>query len=222
MWLLATSSEPGRSPRWRRTRGAPRAAWPARRTPAMRRLRVRLATAFCLCAAPFLPGAVAHGQATLTQDEALRLAFPAPLRIERRTAFLDEAQLDRVRDLAGDGSIRQGVVTYYVAVGPAGPVGAAYFDSHRVRTHGQVLMFVIDAQARLRRTEVLHFAEPPEYRAPERWLELFRGHTLSPRLSLKRDIPNMTGATLTSQAVTQAARRVLALHRVIAPLRTGE
>ena len=37
-------------------------------------------------------------------------------------------------------------------------------------------------------------------------------------LSLKREIPNLTGATLTAQAAVGATRRVLALHRVIRPL----
>jgi Na+-translocating ferredoxin:NAD+ oxidoreductase subunit G len=78
-------------------------------------------------------------------------------------------------------------------------------------------MFVVDDEARIRRTEVLRFAEPPEYRPPDRWLALFTGRALTPELSLKRAIPNMTGATLTAHAVTQAARRTLALHAVIQP-----
>ena len=46
----------------------------------------------------------------------------------------------------------------------------------------------------------------------------FQGHTLGPDLSLKGSIAAMTGATLTSNAVTRAVRRVLALHRRIHPL----
>ncbi|HUF51489.1 MAG TPA: FMN-binding protein [Longimicrobiales bacterium] len=157
-----------------------------------------------------------HAQAPVTQDEALRSAFPAPLRVERRTAYLDRAQLQRASALAGH-AVTQSVVNYYVAVGAHGATGIAYFDGHRVRTHGEVLMFVVDTDARIRHTEVLVFAEPPEYRAPHRWLDLFAGRSLSPELSHKRGIPNISGATLTAQAVTNAARRVLALHQVIDP-----
>lgn len=172
--------------------------------------RLLLCAGVLLCGAPVQ----AHAQGTLTQDEALSLAFPAPLRYERRTAYLDRAQLARAAQLAGD-AVSQSVVSYYVASDGS---SVAYFDSHRVRTHGEVLMIVVGPDARIRRTEVLRFAEPPEYRAPDRWLALFEGRALTPGLSLKRDIPNMTGATLTAQAVTAAARRVLALHAVIRPL----
>jgi Na+-translocating ferredoxin:NAD+ oxidoreductase subunit G len=173
-----------------------------------------LCAAVCAAASLLLP-APGRAQATITQDEALALAFPG-LRVERRTAYLDEAQLERARARSGS-EITQSVITYYVAQDGARPAGVAYFDNHRVRTLGQVLMIVVGPDARIRRTEVLRFAEPPDYRAPERWLALFEGRALTPDLSLKRGIPTMTGATLTAQAVTDAARRVLALHSVIAP-----
>ncbi|HEX6106552.1 MAG TPA: FMN-binding protein, partial [Gemmatimonadales bacterium] len=97
------------------------------------------------------------------------------------------------------------------------PVGVAYFDSHRVRTLNEVLMIVVEPDDRIRSIEVLRFAEPPEYHASEAWLRQFEGRGLTPELSLKSAIPNMTGATLTSHAVTRAARRVLALHQRIGP-----
>ena len=178
------------------------------------RLRFLL-LALALIVVSAVPGTAA-AQARLTQDEALRLAFPAPLEVERRTAYLSETQLKRAADLAGS-AVTQGVVNYYVALEQGRMRGVAYFDSHRVRTHGEVLMFVVAPDATIQRVEVLQFAEPPDYEAPARWLGLFRGKRLSNDLSVKRSIPNMSGATLTANAVTAAARRVLALHAVIQP-----
>jgi Na+-translocating ferredoxin:NAD+ oxidoreductase RnfG subunit len=153
---------------------------------------------------------------SLTQEQALRLAFPLPLSIERRTAYLDAAQLARVRQLAGGNvEVAQRVVTYYVGLKEGNVTGTAYFDSHRVRTLGEVLMLVVDGESKIDRIEVLRFAEPPEYRTPDGWLEQFEGKELAPDLSLKRDIVPITGATLSATAVTNAARRVLALHTVI-------
>lgn len=157
-------------------------------------------------------------QEVLSQDEALRLAFPGASAIERKTAFLGEEELAAARAAAGRGvEVRQGVISYYLARRGAQPLGVAYFDAHRVRTMGEVLMVVVSPQGAVQRVEVLHFSEPPEYRAPEGWLELFEGRALTADLSLKRDIPTLTGATLTADAVTDAVRRVLALHRVILP-----
>ena len=164
----------------------------------------------------------AAAQAVLTQDEALRLAFPGATAIERRTAYLSEAQMARARARAGKGvEVRQGVVTYYVGRRGSQPLGVAYFDAHRVRTLPEVLMVVVGTRGEAERIEVLKFAEPPEYRAPEGWLDQFDGRALGEGISLKRDIRNLTGATLTAGAVTGAVRRVLALHEAIAPLGAG-
>lgn len=160
----------------------------------------------------------AEGQ-VLTQDQALGLAFPDADEFQRRTAYLDQARLDRVRALAGEGAgTPRGVVTHYVAMQDGMPVGVAYFDAHPVRTLDEVLMVAVGPGGRVLRVETVRFREPPEYEAPEGWLKLFQGRALGPELSLKGEIPAMTGATLTARAVTAAVRRVLALHRVVAPL----
>jgi hypothetical protein len=164
------------------------------------------------------PAAPAGAQVRLTQNEALRLAFPEPAVIERETAFLGDEGLARARELAGpDVEIDQRVISYYVGRTGGVTLGVAYFDAHRVRTLPEVLMIVVTPESRIERIEILKFSEPPEYRAPEGWLEQFAGHGLTGRLSVKGSIVNITGATLTASAVTAAARRVLALHRVIDP-----
>lgn len=166
--------------------------------------------------------APADGQTLLTQEEALALAFPAPTRVERRTAYLSEAQREEARSLAGPGvEVEQGVVTYYVGYRDGQAVGFAYFDSHRVRTKQEVVMVLVRPDARIERIDVLKFTEPPEYRAPEGWIEQLEGQRLDDALSTRGEIVNLTGATLTAGALTAAARRVLALHRVIQPREAG-
>jgi hypothetical protein len=175
-----------------------------------------LAAAVALSAAA---GAEAQG---LTQDEALRLAFPAPATVERRTAFLSDAQLDSARALAGNGvEVGQQIVTYYVGRQGDSTVGAAYFDRHRVRTLNEVAMVVVTPAGAIRQIEILRFAEPPEYKATEPWLAQFDGQPLDQRLSLKGAVANLTGATLTSNAVVACARRVLALHAMVRPFAAG-
>lgn len=156
--------------------------------------------------------------AQMTQNEALNLAFPDS-DIERRTAYLTEAQMDIAEELAGFGiEVNSGIITHYVATKMGDPVGVAYFDAHRVRTLPEVLMIVVGPDSRVQRVEVVAFREPPEYSPPRRWLEQFDGRNLEQGLSLRGgEIRNMTGASLTSEAGTWAVRRTLALHQVIAP-----
>jgi FMN-binding protein len=150
----------------------------------------------------------------LSVDEALRLAFPNS-KVARRTAFLTPEQVRRARELAG-AEVPSALVTYYTATRGGQPAGTAWFDTHRVRTLPETLMIVVDPQGRVGRIEVISFREPEEYLPRGAWYEQFRGKALGPSLQLKRDIRPVTGATLTARATTDAVRRVLALHQVLA------
>jgi len=173
-----------------------------------------------LLALLLVPSGGGEAQRVLTQDEALRMAFPPPAEIERRTAFLERAQMERAEELAAPAvEVEEPIVTHYVGREEDGrPLGVAYFDAHRVRTLPEVLMVVVTPGGEVARVEVLKFNEPQEYRPPDGWLEEFEGKDLSRRISTSGSIINITGATLTSRAVSRAVRKVLALHRVIDPL----
>jgi len=175
-----------------------------------------------LAAGLLLTGGTAELHAQLSLQEAVAGAFPPPATVERRTAFLTAQDLDAIQVSAGrNAPVTQRVVTYYLARKDGKPVGVAYFDSHRVRTLNEVVMIVVEPQDggkdRIRSVEVLRFAEPPEYHASDPWLDQFKGKSLNQELSLKRSIANMTGATLTSNAIVRATRRVLAIHERIRP-----
>lgn len=159
----------------------------------------------------------AAAQVMLTQEEALRLAFPEPADINRRTAFLDQEDMDRVEELAGS-EPGGAIVTYYVGGTATEALGVAYFDVHRVRTLPEVLMIVVTPTGRVDRVEILRFAEPREYLAPDGWLDQFEARGLADDLANKTSVAGLTGATLTSRAVTNAVRRALALHEVLDPL----
>jgi hypothetical protein len=156
----------------------------------------------------------ARAKAFLSQDEALALAFPGA-HVTRKTAFLTEVERDEVARISG-GSKPSALSTYYVAEKDGVALGTAYFDVHRVRTQNEVLMIVVKPDRTVARLEVLSFAEPEEYLPKPNWYSQFPGKALSDELSTKRAIRPVTGATLTVRATTEAVRRVLALHDVLA------
>jgi hypothetical protein len=150
----------------------------------------------------------------LSQEEALKLAFPGA-KVERKTAFLTTEQQRAAQALSKDETLPSALVVYYVASQDGRAAGTAYFDTHVVRTMPETIMVVVDPQGRAARIEVLSFQEPEEYLPRPRWYEQFQGKPLNDELSTKRGIRPVAGATLTARATTDAARRVLALHEVL-------
>ena len=152
----------------------------------------------------------------LSQKDALALAFPAGTKVERRTAFLTDEQAAAAEKAAGS-KLDSKIWTYYVGTSSSGPAGTAYFESHKVRTMNEAFMVVVNPDATVRFVEILSFAEPDEYLAPKKWLGQFSGKPLDDELMLRRGLRNITGASLTSDAVTRGVRRVLAVHQVLHP-----
>jgi hypothetical protein len=156
--------------------------------------------------------APAGARVLLSQKDALALAFPGDAKVERKTAFLTDEQLAAAEKAAGT-KIDSKIWTYYV--GSSSAAGTAYFESHRVRTMNEAFMVVVNPDATVRFVEILSFAEPDEYLAPKKWLGQFSGRKLDEDLMLRRGLRNITGASLTSDAVARGVRRILAVHQVL-------
>jgi hypothetical protein len=178
------------------------------------------------CAVATLSAAPAGAKVLLTPEEALALAFPG-CAIQRETIYLTAAEVVSAGELAGT-ELASAVVHPYRArrpdaaagvhevKGPGEACGTAYFDTHRVRTLAETVMVAIDRAGGILRIEVLSFDEPPDYLPRVEWYAQFGGRRLAPETELGRGIRPVTGATLTARVTTDAARRALAIHALIA------
>jgi len=149
----------------------------------------------------------------MTQDEAFKLAFHGQTDIKRQTAYLTDDQASAVEKLSGEKPPSR-VITWYVGNGGAG--GTAWFDSHLVRTLPETIMVVVTPSGTIQRIDILSFNEPEEYLPRAKWFDQLKGYPLSDDLSLRRGVRPITGATLSARAIVAAARRVLALNKVLA------
>jgi len=175
---------------------------------------------FVLCLGLSLATGRAGARVYLTVQQALDAAFPKPAKVERRTLYLDEAQARRVEERSG-APVEARVVPYYIGEDAGRPIGYAYFDTHLVRTLPETVLVLVAPDGTLKRIEILSFDEPEDYLPTSRWLRQFPGRSLQD-LGARQGIRTLTGATLSSRAVTQAARRILAMHRLfVAPLDGG-
>jgi hypothetical protein len=155
----------------------------------------------------------AAARVDMTQDEALRLAFPEPETRERRTLYLDDAQAQKAAAEAGV-PVEARVVPYYVGMSGHTVTGYAFFDTHLVRTLSETVMVRLTPAGAIVAIDILSFDEPEDYKVNPRWLEQFKGRRSDETARLPAGIRAMTGATLSARAITDAARRVLALYHL--------
>ena len=149
-----------------------------------------------------------------SREQALARAFPPPATIERKTYFLTDAEREKASKLARS-KIESSLVVAYLGRGPGGLLKTAYFDTHTVRTMPETLLVTVKPDGSLEGVEVIAFNEPEDYLPRPAWLRLFSGRRLDDELAVGRGLAHVTGATLTTRSITEAARRVLAIHAVV-------
>ena len=175
-------------------------------------LRRLLVCAWAL-AASAEAGVPALAKVYLTQEEAIRLAFPPPQKAERRTLYLDDAQARSAAELSGV-PVEARVVPYYVGVAAGGVTGYAYFDTHLVRTLTETVLVRLSPDGSIVAIDIVSFDEPEDYRVTPRWLDQLIDQAPEDPRRLPGKIRSLAGATLSARAITDAALRVLALHRL--------
>jgi len=160
-----------------------------------------------------LVAGTAEARVLMTQDQALQLAFPPPQTVERRTLYLDEAQAARAAREAG-APVEVRVVPYYVGSQEGRVTGYAYFDTHLVRTLPETILVRLRPDGAIAAIDIVAFDEPDEYRTTPRWLQQFQGQGGAGSGDLGTKIRSLSGATLSARAVTEAAKRIVTLHRL--------
>jgi electron transport complex protein RnfG len=149
----------------------------------------------------------------VSREEALKAGFPGA-KIQTSMIFLDEVEMKEAARLSGT-KIETPMVARYEAIVDGKQVGRAYLDTHVVRTKKESLLILLNADGTVKRIEMVAFLEPHDYIPPDKWYEQFEKKRLNENLRLKKDIPAVTGATLTSQATTDAVRRILAIDQIL-------
>ncbi len=147
-------------------------------------------------------------------EEVLSEIYPNS-KIEIKNITISDSQAEKVKELSGI-KIENRLVTFYLVKVNSKIKAYAYVDIHIVRTHPEVVLYVLNERGEIELIQILSFKEPPEYMADDNWLRYLKGKTIGKDLlRLRRDVPNMTGATLTAKAITDNARKIIALWKVI-------
>lgn len=149
----------------------------------------------------------------LNKEEALNLAFPDVETIEQVQVFLKNEQVEKIQELART-KLDSRFYTFYKGIKNNKTTGYAFIDTHEIRTKTETVIYVINRDGTLRHAEILAFFEPDDYKAGERWIELFENKPLGDSMRIGRDIPNITGATITSRAFAAATRKALSIYKV--------
>ncbi|MGY6277353.1 FMN-binding protein [Methylomonas sp. MgM2] len=148
-----------------------------------------------------------------SKEEAMQLAFGDDATVEMKSLFPTDEEVAKIEQLSKV-KMESKLFSFYVGKKQGQIVGYAAIESHNVRTKPETLLVVLDPEGNLQKVVTLAFHEPPEYQPPERWYAQLLNHGLD-ELRYGKDIQGITGATLSSRAAIDSARKVLAIFEVM-------
>lgn len=145
----------------------------------------------------------------LTPEQAVRLAFPEA-QYRRETVRITPDQKKQIEKQSGIRGVPK-EQSLWLALRGSNIVGLLVIDQV-VGKHEYIDYAVaLETNGTVRQLEILEYRE--HYGGEVRnvkWREQFRGKTSQSPLTLRKDVYNITGATLSCRHVTQGVKRVLA------------
>ncbi len=161
------------------------------------------------------PTSPAGGTVYLTKKQALEIAFPQVETIETEKLSLTPKQRKRMADRTR-ASVRFATIRAHIGLRGGRPVGYAFIHNVKGKSRPITFMVVINPAGKIDRVEVLAFRESHGYeiRYPA-FRKQFVGKGVEDPIRHRRDILNISGATISCRAIADGVRMLLALWHEI-------
>lgn len=151
----------------------------------------------------------------LSESEAQKILFPDADEFIKKNIKLSEDQLSKIHDLAG---VKQRIkAPHIIFAKKKGKALGIFFIDDVVGKHEFITYAAgVDQEGKILGIEILIYRETHGSQIKqESWRKNFKGKTISDYFKLDKDVPNITGATLSCRNVLDGVKRLLALQKVI-------
>lgn len=181
--------------------------------------RHRGAGVIFVCASIVFSGS-AFAEELADTDEALKKMFPKAGHFDRQIVSLSEEQVRRVEEAArltfkGKHSIQ---VIVHIAREQNTAAGYAFEDTVIGKWGLIHYLAGLDASGAVSKIIILDYQEiRGRPIAKPRFLRQYQGKTIKDTLQLRKDIDGITGATISSNSLTEGVRKILYIYESIKP-----
>ena len=91
-------------------------------------------------------------------------------------------------------------------------IGYGILLSKKVRSKNAVILYIISTNSILKSIEIIAFNEPAEYIPSNTWTSQFEEVPTTTMLRVSKNIPTITGATLSARSITDGSRLAFAFY----------
>ncbi|QOR62422.1 FMN-binding protein [Sulfurovum sp. ST-21] len=145
-------------------------------------------------------------------EEAVKGSFPKVDLIEPKQLILDKTIFKKIQQEAR-AKVETKIYRYYSLLRGNKTVGYGILIARKVRTKKATVLYAFDNTGKLKFAEIMGFKEPPEFIPNNTWMGQFKEKPGSAPLQMGKDIPTISGATLSARNISDGARIARAIFK---------
>ena len=140
----------------------------------------------------------------------LKESFSYNITVEKKSIILTKEEAKAIQEKA-KAKLNSKIVRLFKVSEADKTVGYGVVLKRKVRTKNTAVLYIIDSNQTIKSIEILSFKEPLEYKPNDSWKEVFEGKNSNDMLISGKDIPTISGATMSARAITDMSRIALAI-----------
>jgi Na+-translocating ferredoxin:NAD+ oxidoreductase RnfG subunit len=145
--------------------------------------------------------------------DAMKANYSQDAKISKKNIMLSNIEFKKVQQQAR-AKLNTKIYRVYLAKKDNKIVGYGILINRKVRSKNAVVLYFISKRI-LQNIEIIAFNEPREYIPTKKWQSQFQNIPTNKMLKLSREIPTITGATLSARSVTDASRVAFAIYNEV-------
>jgi len=161
-----------------------------------------------------LMSTILSAQLLITPIESMNMTFGDKLEVTKKNILLSKKEAKRVQNIAKV-KLNSKIFRIFTAKKDSNIIGYGILVNQKVRSKNAVIMYHIGYNGILKGIEVISFNEPLEYLPSKTWSSQFKDRETDKMLRVSKEIPTITGATLSARAITDASRVAFAIYTEI-------
>jgi len=146
--------------------------------------------------------------------DVMQQSFGKNSEISKKNILLNKSQLQTIQKDAKT-KIKTKIFRVFKAVKGAETLGFGVLVKRKVRSKNAVVLYVISKDSILKSIEIIAFNEPAEYIPSKTWIKQFDKIKTDKMLRVSKDIPTISGATMSAVSIVDGSRVAFAIYKEI-------
>lgn len=143
--------------------------------------------------------------------DAMQSAYPNASTIKKKNFILSTSDATTISQ-ASKTKLNSKIFKVFIAKNADKIIGYGILINKKVRSKNAVVMYFINTNSILQGIEIIAFNEPLEYIPSATWNTQFQNISTNKMLRISKEIPTITGATLSARSITNGSRVAFAFY----------